>query len=653
MTAITIADLTNAKLDVDHIAAIATSVELTATDRLGHIKSTVAAAIDSIKSFTDRGAWAAVTVYAVKDLVSSSGSWYVCVAPHTSSAAFATDVASKWRVYQGVLASAIAAPATSAYATFADALEAAAGKHLVINSAVTVASNTTIPDTISVSVIKPGLVTINAGQTLTINGSFEAGAFQIFAGAGAVVFGTPSRARSPSAWFSGSVGAVFNTRRTLLQSPTEVGGPVHAYEDDNTLYFTNPTAANYNAYASFDAQTQITGPAGYDHYVGFQARATYSGSGSIWSRWDQFNSYPNHTGSGSVANLRHFRAENPGGTGPIAFQAAFYCEKLTRATENYGLFSRTPLNVIRTEAGVDSTLRLQGNGQVGGYGFQLTSGADSTAKIWQAANMPILIATNNAAHSMITANGRWKFGTTADLVSASNPLDVVGTNGTVLKISSGLNPCALQWSAATAGDNVFSTFYTEASITQRGSIDFNRAGVATRYNTTSDKTLKTRLGPAPQTKSLEILDSTVLEEYFWNEDATQKPQIGPFAQDLHTTFKGAVSVGGEYEEEIAAVTERRMISPAVEAKAASNLQDANGNPIWPAIEAVAAVYETVIVTPAHTVKKYRPWGVDKTAFTFHLIAGYQAQKSQIAELENMVADLFIRLSALEAGKQCS
>jgi lysophospholipase L1-like esterase len=102
MTAISIADLENAKLDVDHIATVSTSLELTATDRLGHTKSTLSAAIDSIKSFNNRGAWTAVTVYAGKDLVSNAGTWYVCVVAHTSSAAFATDTASKWRVYQGI-----------------------------------------------------------------------------------------------------------------------------------------------------------------------------------------------------------------------------------------------------------------------------------------------------------------------------------------------------------------------------------------------------------------------------------------------------------------------------------------------------------------------------------------------------------------------
>ncbi len=113
MTAITIADLTNAKTDVDHIAAIATSTALTATDRIGGVKSTLSAAIDSIKSFNNRGAWVTATVYAGKDLVSNAGTWYVCVVAHTSSAAFSTDTASKWRVYQGLIAGDLAASSGS------------------------------------------------------------------------------------------------------------------------------------------------------------------------------------------------------------------------------------------------------------------------------------------------------------------------------------------------------------------------------------------------------------------------------------------------------------------------------------------------------------------------------------------------------------
>lgn len=103
MPSITIADLTNAKLDVDHIAEVATSPDSTAVDRLGHVKDTLKGAIDSLKAFNSRGAWAAATAYAVKDLVTSGGTWYACVTAHMSSVAFATDSATKWRIHQGLV----------------------------------------------------------------------------------------------------------------------------------------------------------------------------------------------------------------------------------------------------------------------------------------------------------------------------------------------------------------------------------------------------------------------------------------------------------------------------------------------------------------------------------------------------------------------
>lgn len=109
MPSITTTDLTNAKLDVDHIAAIATSTSITATDRLGNIKDTIAGAVYKIAGITNRGAWVTATVYATKDIVTDSGTWYVCVVAHTSGATFAGDSSSKWRVYQGVTSGDLAA----------------------------------------------------------------------------------------------------------------------------------------------------------------------------------------------------------------------------------------------------------------------------------------------------------------------------------------------------------------------------------------------------------------------------------------------------------------------------------------------------------------------------------------------------------------
>ena len=102
MTTVSVTDLTNAKTDVDHIAAIATSTALTATDRLGTTKKTLQGAINSISAITDRGAWVTATAYAVKDVVLDTGVYYICITAHTSGGTFSGDAA-KWRVYQGDL----------------------------------------------------------------------------------------------------------------------------------------------------------------------------------------------------------------------------------------------------------------------------------------------------------------------------------------------------------------------------------------------------------------------------------------------------------------------------------------------------------------------------------------------------------------------
>lgn len=140
MTLLSSNDLEKAKIDVDHIAAISTSTAPTATDRLGHVKPTLTgalsniaaeinlmhdavltaiatdlpASIASVAAMNPRGAWVAATAYTYRDIVSSGGAWYVCVVPHTSSAAFVTDAASKWRIYQGVTTGDLSASSGSA-----------------------------------------------------------------------------------------------------------------------------------------------------------------------------------------------------------------------------------------------------------------------------------------------------------------------------------------------------------------------------------------------------------------------------------------------------------------------------------------------------------------------------------------------------------
>lgn len=157
-------------------------------------------------------------------------------------------------------------------------------------------------------------------------------------------------------------------------------------------------------------------------------------------------------------------------------------------------------------------------------------------------------------------------------------------------------PVLAGWNAADAGDNTFQYFYANSAGDLKGSIDFNRTGNATRYNTTSDATMKNLIGDAPQTRSLEILSQTRLREYSWKFDETNKPHIGVIAQELVEVFPGAVSVGGDLAS-----------------------TDEGGNP----------------------TTKYHPWSVDKTAYQFHLVAGWQSHEAKISALE-------ARLAVLEA-----
>lgn len=152
------------------------------------------------------------------------------------------------------------------------------------------------------------------------------------------------------------------------------------------------------------------------------------------------------------------------------------------------------------------------------------------------------------------------------------------------------------WNQANSGNNYFHAFFTDTGANNVGNIDYNRGAGLVRYQTTSDATLKNIIGDSNGQRSLEILNTTRIREFAWKSDVEQKPQIGVIAQELYETYKGAVSVGGE---------------------------DGEG--------------------------KYKPWGVDKTAFTFHLIAGWQEHQRIIQEQQALITSLTARITALEGA----
>ena len=84
---------------------------------------------------------------------------------------------------------------SSSYSDFDDAVSDAANGTLYIDSTVIIDSDLTIPNTVSVVVLKQGLFSINTGVTLSIAGSFGAGDYQTFerAGTGTVRLGAGER----------------------------------------------------------------------------------------------------------------------------------------------------------------------------------------------------------------------------------------------------------------------------------------------------------------------------------------------------------------------------------------------------------------------------------------------------------------------------
>ena len=79
-----------------------------------------------------------------------------------------------------------------------------------------------------------------------------------------------------------------------------------------------------------------------------------------------------------------------------------------------------------------------------------------------------------------------------------------GSDGVVVKCSgaSAANLPLGLYNDAASGNNFFTSFYTDASPTQRGSITFNRAGGLTVYNTTSDYRAKDIYGPVENSGTL-------------------------------------------------------------------------------------------------------------------------------------------------------
>jgi hypothetical protein len=106
----------------------------------------------------------------------------------------------------------------------------------------------------------------------------------------------------------------------------------------------------------------------------------------------------------------------------------------------------------------------------------------------------------------LDASGNLLVGTTSALIASSRRLSVVGTVAAALQSTGAATVETVNvWHTATTGNNIFIDFDTEASVTSRGSISYNRSGGLVAYNTTSDYRAKDIIGPVSNSGS--VIDS--------------------------------------------------------------------------------------------------------------------------------------------------
>ena len=108
----------------------------------------------------------------------------------------------------------------------------------------------------------------------------------------------------------------------------------------------------------------------------------------------------------------------------------------------------------------------------------------------------------------LDASGNLIVGATSAYDASYRGIQAINTTGGDCAVftTTGFSGTVVRWNKATSGDNQFIDFFTETSITPRGSITYNRVAGLVAYNTMSDYRAKDISGPI--TNSGALIDAT-------------------------------------------------------------------------------------------------------------------------------------------------
>jgi hypothetical protein len=251
----------------------------------------------------------------------------------------------------------------------------------------------------------------------------------------------------------------------------------------------------------------------------------------------------------SVGSNAHIWEIAPSGTAgnTITFTQAMTLD----ASGNLGVGQTTPASGVRLDvkddgAAVYARIRITNanstgvvNLGVGGSG--VAAGAlQNNAYLWNTANSALSFGTNDTERARITSDGYLLVGTTAKIANTDAPIQGYSTGGSTLitQQTSATADNLSVWNSATTGNPVFAQFYTEGTITARGSISYNRGAGQVAYNITSDVRLKDNIADAVDAGGK--VDALKVRQFDWKETGNHV-DYGFVAQELDVVAPHAVS----------------------------------------------------------------------------------------------------------------